>query len=321
MSKTKESHRFSASKQLGYRLLKEGKYAEAETIFRILVDSCLSVLGCDNEETASAYQMLAFVLEKQGKHEEALKHYEFALNAYNAAHGGEGHPDADIIYSSVVKIYRMMKQFDQALAKSKSLLKIRISTLGEAHPKTAFSYHNVAICFYDQGMHKEALDTLNKALKVQHDAGDGDTHGIAGIYTTMAKILIEQRRFVKAMEIYQRVLRHQVKVFGQCSPAVALTYRNVALAYQSQSRTLEAWKSCVEALKIYGKLMDDENPNAAWRKECHMDASPNAIRAEAKKTLQITQIVEKQMGMAMLPIPSKPTMCSTGATPRALTIS
>mmetsp|Transcript_8489 Transcript_8489/g.20423 ORF Transcript_8489/g.20423 Transcript_8489/m.20423 type:complete len:494 (+) Transcript_8489:295-1776(+) len=287
------------SENLAVLLMAQGQYDKAESLLTTLLQCRLNVFGDGNVATASAYQKLGYVLEKQGKYEQAVQLYECALNSYEADYG-RGHPEADFVYASLTEIYRKTKQYDKALEKSMRQLEIRFETLGDAHPQSALSCHNVAICLYNLGRHAQALDMLNRALKVQQEAGDGDTHGIAAIYTTMAKILIEQKRFDKAMEIYERVLKHQVQVLGQQSPAVALTYRNMGLAYESQSNTVIAWKTCIKALAIQHTLIKDSNPNAAWRRQCEKNTGNiDVLHVEANTTMQIVQILEKKMAAAM----------------------
>ncbi|CAJ1964917.1 unnamed protein product [Cylindrotheca closterium] len=304
---SKES-RQGTSENLASQLIAQGQYEQAESLLRILLQCRLNVFGDCDVETASAYKMLGYVLDRQGKYEEAIQHYECALNSYNEASAhGSVHPDADFVYACITKLYRMTKQYDKALEKSICQLGIRAKILGETHPKTALALHNVAICHFDLGSHSQALNMLNQVLIVQQNAGSNDTHGIAAVYTTMAKILVHQKRFGKAMEIYERVLTHQVQVLGQCSPAVALTYRNIGLAYESQSNTMAAWQTVIKALAIQTKLIEDNNPIAAWRLQCQENTgSIDVLRAEANRTLQIVQILEKRMAMAMSSTPQQP---------------
>ncbi|KAL3932900.1 MAG: hypothetical protein SGBAC_010635 [Bacillariaceae sp.] len=288
------------TKRLAYQLVAEGKYDEAEPYLRILLECRSNVFGGD-ADTAPAYQMLGYVLDKQGKYEEALRHYKCSLKSYEQGYG-RGHPDADLVYSCITQLCRKTKQFDEALQKSTSLLEIRLETLGDAHPKAALSCHDVAICLYDLGRHEEALDMLVRALTVQQNAGDGDVHGICGIYTTMAKILVEQKKFDKALQIYDCMLTRQVPVLGQCSRSVALTLRDIGLVYESQGDNAAALNACVKAVEIQIKLIRDRNCNAAWRPPCQKNTgSIDALNAEASMTLQIVQSLEKKVAITICP--------------------
>ncbi|KAL3932899.1 MAG: hypothetical protein SGBAC_010634 [Bacillariaceae sp.] len=291
--------RQGTSENLASQLMSEGHYDKAEPLLRVLLECRSNVFGGDHVDTASAYQMLGYVLDKQGKYEEAFLQYECSLKSYEHAYG-LGHPNADMVYACITQLCRKTKQFDKALQKSMRLLEIRMEVLGDAHLKTARSCHNVAICLYDLGKGDEALGMLNRALKVQQNAGDSDIHGTSAMYTTMAKMLVKQKRFDKAMQIYEHVLTHQVPVLGQCSPAAALTFRNIGLAYEAQGDTLTAWNTCIKALETQVKLLQDSDPNAAWRSQCQKNTgSIDALNAEASTTLQIVQSLEKKLSVTM----------------------
>src|SRR5205085_110053 len=84
----------------GRQLVQDLRYREAEVKWREALAIFQKVLGEQHPNTAFSYSFVAFCLNAQGKHAEALPLYEKALAIFQKVRG-EQHPDTALSYNNL----------------------------------------------------------------------------------------------------------------------------------------------------------------------------------------------------------------------------
>jgi tetratricopeptide (TPR) repeat protein len=153
----------------GNRLLRPGRYREAEKAYRQALAIFKEALGEQHPSTATSYNNVAFCLQEQGKAAQALPLHEKALAIRKEALG-ERHPRTTDSYDNVAACLEALGKAAQALPLFQKTLAIRKAALGERHPDTAQSYGNVAYCLQAQGKTAQALPLHEKALAIWRKA-------------------------------------------------------------------------------------------------------------------------------------------------------
>ncbi|EDQ91347.1 uncharacterized protein MONBRDRAFT_36252, partial [Monosiga brevicollis MX1] len=165
------------------------------------------------------------------------------------------------------KVLREFGEYEQALEYYGKALKIRLATLGEAHPDTATTYNNMALCLQqpgpNQGQYEQALEYYGKALKIQL-ATLGEAHpDTATTYDNMASVYDSQGQYEQALEYYGKALKIQLAALGEAHPATATTYNNMAGVYYNQGQYEQALEYYGKALKIQLATLGEEHPDTA----------------------------------------------------------
>ncbi len=93
-------------------------YEEALLLYERALSIRKELLGDDHPETASTYNNMASVYEKQGKYENALEYYSKARAVRENALGSD-HPDTASTYNNMGSLYYAMGDYSDAM---KSLL-------------------------------------------------------------------------------------------------------------------------------------------------------------------------------------------------------
>jgi CHAT domain-containing protein/tetratricopeptide (TPR) repeat protein len=142
-------------------------------------------------------------------------------------------------------------------------LAIRRKVLGEEHPLTALSYHNLAANLYAQGKYVAAEKLERKALAIRRKVL-GEEHPLtASSYNNLANDLHTQGKRAAAEALYQKALAVSRLALGEVHPDTAQSYINLARFLMNQGRHTEAEPLCQKALAISRKVQGEAHPDTA----------------------------------------------------------
>jgi tetratricopeptide (TPR) repeat protein len=114
----------------------QGRYDQAETLYREALCIAGSVSGPDGREVAALLNDLAVLHKFQGRFTEAGRLYRRALAIKERALGRE-HPDVALTLHNLGVLRGARGDAEGAAARSRRALAIATATLGEAHPLVA----------------------------------------------------------------------------------------------------------------------------------------------------------------------------------------
>jgi tetratricopeptide (TPR) repeat protein len=134
---------------------------------------------------------------------------------------------ADQATSQVVALYRK-GDFRRAIGIAKQAADIRRRVLGEQHPDTATSLHNLAGLYYLMGdyakaepLYRQALEINKKVLGENHPSTATGLHSLGLLYKSMGDYAKAEARYRQALEIRKKVL-------GENHPETATSLNNLA---------------------------------------------------------------------------------------------
>ncbi len=238
------------------------RYREAEAKEREALAIRQKVLGELHPHTATSYNNVAFCLDNQSKHVEALPLYRKAL-AIREKVLGEKHPETADSYSNVAACLNYQDRHAEALPLFRKALAIHEKVLGEHHPNTADSYNNLAFCLDSQGKHGEALPLFRKALAI-HEKVLGEQHpDTARGYNNVAACLDNQGKHAEALPLYRKALVIREKLLGEQHPLTTQSYSNVAFCLNHQGKYAEAFPLYRKVLAIREKVLGEHHPDTA----------------------------------------------------------
>jgi tetratricopeptide (TPR) repeat protein len=189
------AERLSAAYNLGQSLDGEGKYGEAERMFREVHCIFMRLRGAEHPQTLSCAGEIALCLSYQGKHAEAEQIYREVLAVEKRVLGPE-HPKT--LRSAANLAGSLCGQVKHAEGEQifHEVLAVEKRVLGPEHPGTLATAVNLAASLFDQRKYTEAQPLCAATLEVQRRVL-GPNHPNT-LYT--ASLLDEMRSHMRAAQ-------------------------------------------------------------------------------------------------------------------------
>jgi tetratricopeptide (TPR) repeat protein len=158
---------------LGYVYDVEGRYAEAEPLYKKAVAIDESELGETHLTTASSYHNLATLYVSQKRYNESEVLFKKVL-AIRVKVLGESHPETARSYLNFAGLFYSQHEYDKTEPLLKKALAIWVQVLGENHPDTATVFNNLGKFYHTQDRYKEAEPFYKKALVIREEILGGN---------------------------------------------------------------------------------------------------------------------------------------------------
>jgi tetratricopeptide (TPR) repeat protein len=168
-------------------LAQEGRFSEAEAIYRSILRLVKKATGKDHPGYGAALYELSRVLSAQSKHAEAEGLLRRALALFETTPGVE-HPPYEQTLHTLASVLGAQDKFKDAEDLLRAALGVQEKALGERHPKVGSTLTNLAIALVQQQRLSEAEPVVMRALAVVEEA-HGEAHAeTARILTIAAQI-------------------------------------------------------------------------------------------------------------------------------------
>jgi tetratricopeptide (TPR) repeat protein len=128
----------------------QGKYDEAEPMYRETLELTEKALGKEHPQTLVSMNNLASLLARQGKYDEAEPMYRETLELTEKALGKE-HPHTLVSMNNLAYLLESQGKYDEAEPMYRETLKLTEKALGKEHPQTLVSMNNLASLLERQG--------------------------------------------------------------------------------------------------------------------------------------------------------------------------
>jgi CHAT domain-containing protein/Tfp pilus assembly protein PilF len=135
--------------------------------------------------------------------------------------------------------------------------------LGEEHPLSATSYHNLAANQHAQGKNAEAELNVLKALDLHCRLLGEEYPNTAASYTLLARCQNAQGNYAEAEQNSLKALDLYRKLWGVEHREIASSYNALAANQEAQGKYAEAERNSLKALELDRKLRGEEHPDTA----------------------------------------------------------
>jgi tetratricopeptide (TPR) repeat protein len=248
--------------QLAILYNSQGKYNEAEPLYRRSLSIREKQLGENHPDFAQSLNNLADLYYSQGKYEEAELLYRRSLSIWEKQLG-ENHPDVATSLNNLAELYRSQGRYKEVEPLYMRSLSIYEKQLGENHPNVATSLSGLANLYYDQGKYNEAEPLLLRSLSI-YEKQLGENHpDFANSLNSLAGLYRNQEKYNEAESLYLRSLSIWEKQLGENHPDVAASLSGLAVLYRTQGKYEEAEPLLLRSLSIYEKQLGENHPNIA----------------------------------------------------------
>jgi non-specific serine/threonine protein kinase/serine/threonine-protein kinase len=220
-------------------LSQDGQYAEAERLYRRVLDGRLRVLGEEHRATLAARNSLAAELLLQEKSAEAEQLYRQTLDACRRAFG-PNHPDTLSVLDNLAWVLgRQPGKLAEAVPLARQALSGRRQVLGSEHWQTLASLNTVATLLDHQGelppaeeLYRELAETSRRVLGREH----------ALTLTAMnnrARTLVKMGRWQEAEALLRETRDLRSQALGPGHPSTLSTRNNLAHLLHGRGRLAE----------------------------------------------------------------------------------
>jgi CHAT domain-containing protein/tetratricopeptide (TPR) repeat protein len=245
-------------------LLRNGRFAESESLARRLIRDAEAEHGVSSIQTAQALDVLVEALWRGGKAEdpEAQRLGERAVAIKEAVPG----PDHLEVATSLVHlgiVHSDKGDYPEAESAYRRALAIRERTLGPAHPDVAKVLNNLGVVAMHRADYTEARALFERALAVHEKAPAPDSAGIATSLANVANVLANTGDYAAARPLLERALAMRVIVLGPEHPYVAAVLTTLAGVVWASADDARAKDLYERALAIQEKVLGPSHPARA----------------------------------------------------------
>jgi tetratricopeptide (TPR) repeat protein len=248
--------------QLAELYRKQGKYKEAEPLYRRSLFIVEKQLGEDHPDVAVRLNNLAVLYQNQGKYNEAEPLYLRSLSIVEKQLGEE-HPDVATSLNNLAFLYHNQGKYNEAESLYLRSLSIREKQLGENHPDVATSLNNLAELYSNQGKYDEAEPLHRRSLSIVEKQLGENHPDVANSLNNLAVLYQNQGKYNEAEPLLLRSLSILEKQLGENHPNVATSLNNLAGLYKSQGKYNEAESLYRRSLSIWEKQLGENHPLVA----------------------------------------------------------
>jgi len=171
--------------------------------------------------------------------------------------------------------YHCKKEYDKAIEHHNISLKIKLDLFKEDHPKTAFTYHNLAINYSDKGLNEKAYEYCSKALKIRQTLLGEDHMETSDSYLLEGILLYDlKKRDKEAINYINKALEIKKRKLGENHPEIADCYKSLSCVYFANEYIDEASELDNKSLKIYESCYGEDHPETGV---CYTNIALNYI--------------------------------------------
>ncbi len=208
---------------------------------------------------AEAHYTLGNVRDAEGAYEDAVSHYRYALEVWEATLGAE-HPTTAGAHNSLGTSLTSLGRFEEAEEQYHQAEGIWSNALGANHPRVAVALSNRANLLDRRGDSAEA-EALHRQILVIRQAALGPEHpDVAATLTNLANALNVQGELEAAARYYRQALKIFAVTLDADHPDFATAHNGLGGVLSQQERVEEAEPHFRRALEINKKTLGDEHP-------------------------------------------------------------
>jgi tetratricopeptide (TPR) repeat protein len=252
----------SSLHQLAFLYDSQGKYNEAEPLYKRSLSIREKQLGENHPDVAHSLNNLAVLYYSQGKYNEAEPLYKRSLSIVEKQLG-ENHPHVATSLNNLASLYSDQEKYEEAEPLFLRSLSIREKQLGKNHPDVAQSLNNLAGLYYSQEKYEEAEPLFLRSLSIREKQLGENHPDVASSLNNLAFLYTSQGKHNEAEPLYLRSLSIVEKQLGENHPHVATSLSNLAELYRNQGKYNEAEPLYLRSLAIYEKVYGEDHPEVA----------------------------------------------------------
>lgn len=229
---------------LARALLHQHRYQEAEQLFAQVWGARKVILGSEHLDTLRAAYWLAILYQHRRQWDKAEKVLKYRPEAR-----GYAHPKSLHLRHYLALALLVQDKIENAESVCRELWAARCTVLGQEHPDTIRTHHDLAIILarWADKLRTEETPSIEARKKSEEDAG---------------------KKLTEAEEILRKVLAARREVYEEGHPSVLCTEHGLAFVLHRQGQNEEAKEIYTEVLASRRKSLGEDHEDTALTKQC-----------------------------------------------------
>ena len=254
-----ESGVLRAIDNLARVLFRQGKDAEAESMFRQVLERSESSFGQEHPDTVLTLGQLANTLVSQEKLEEAESIYQRLLQHYQKFLG-ELHPRTFAVLSNIATLRFMQGEYREAEQLNRRVIHYQKNIFGEENPHTLRTSYNLGSVLEAQGKYQEAEECFRRTFVAVEEIL-GPVHPFTlKVRRSLANSLRIQGKYEEA----ERMIRQELEIR---SAVPGIEQSQIYHCLYILAGILQEQEKFGEAEQIYRQVLDFNSSTIGWERK------------------------------------------------------
>jgi CHAT domain-containing protein len=240
----------------------EGKYHEAEALYRLALAVREETVGARDSEVGDIDNDLATLYDDEGKYPEAEPMYLKALAVREKANGRDSWQVGETL-DNLATLYGAEARYDEGIPLERRAIAIYRKAFGPEHPKLAALNVDLAELYEDQGNYVKAGPLLELALNILEKTVGSDHPDVSETLEDLGTLSEAEGDYASAEQQYRQALDSREKMFGSDHRYVAETLHDLGTLYEKERRYSEARPLLERAVAIRERTLGPSHPETA----------------------------------------------------------
>jgi tetratricopeptide (TPR) repeat protein len=239
-------------------LVAQGKYSDAEKLFRSVIEARTRVLGPEDPDTLDSRHRLIYALSRQSKYADAEAEARGVLKLREKVLGPDN-PDTAVSRYNLAEPLVEQGKYAEAETLYRDVIRLEEKVLGPEHPRTLAARVGLATVLSSEGKNTEAEPLYREIIRL-----DQKVYGAEHPYTlndrqNLATALQADGKYAEAEEQYRDVIKIDTKLVGPEHPDTLICRNNFAEMLDDQGKYAEAEVECRQILEAAIKVAGPED--------------------------------------------------------------
>lgn len=256
----REPQRAQAMIQLGQIHAAEGRFEEAETLYRTVDQQRREWFGADHPLTLEGREFLALLYGAWGRYQVADDLHRSVLMLRQARFT----PDHPKIWDSrkhIALLQQELGHLEAAAAEMTLVLDAERRNYGQIHPIVAETLNLMGILEFERGRYTEAEQFYRKSIDMKlHFFGDNHPTTASSL-DNLGVLYQELDRWEQATSLHQRALEMRRRLLGDQDIDIAYSHDNLGLVLKHKGRYGEAEDHFRDATALFTAVLGEDHPD------------------------------------------------------------
>ena len=224
-------------------LVAQGKYSDAEKLFRSVIEARARALGPENPNTLDSRHRLIYALSRQSKYAEAEAEARQVLKLREKVLGPDN-PDTAVSRYNLAEPLVEQGKYGEAETLYREVIRLDEKVLSPEHPRTLAARVGLATVLGSEGKNAEAEPLYREIIRLDQKVYGAEHPNTLNDRQNLATALQADGKYAEAEEQYRDVIKIDMKLVGPEHPDTLICRNNFAEMLDDQGRYAEAEVEC-----------------------------------------------------------------------------
>jgi tetratricopeptide (TPR) repeat protein len=239
-------------------LVAEGKYSEAEKIFRNVIAESSAALGPAHADTLDSRHRLIYALTRQSKYAEAENEARQVLKLREKVLGRD-HVDTLVSRYNLADALVDQGKYPEAEELYRGVIRLNKKLFGAEHPRTLAARVGLATSLGAQGKNTEAESLYREIIRLDQKVYGAEHPNTLNDRMNLATTLQADRKYPEAESEYRDVIKIEEKLIGPDHPDTLICRNNLSEELDDAGKYAEAETECRQIIGPEEKTLGPEN--------------------------------------------------------------